>query len=509
MIRSETAFWIGLAIAFLASTGARADQAPTSRPAPEQANPQSDTEQPPNQRANPHAPNLDPSVVPPRPPPLIELGDKFFGAGPLQKGIELPTGAVWMPNFTVFGTFRSAVQAFHDPLRESGPAGSVYSDKTRSEWANRLDLYANLQLSGTERVLAGFRPLDNGVFARPGLAKYTGYQISPDATDGWVYKFNAEPTTLFFEGDIGQIFPSLDPYGTRPLDIGFSVGRQPLLYQDGLLIDDDMDAIGVTQNTILPHGGSNLQITALYGWDRINSGDGIDHGSRALAGLFINADFRPTTWNLDLVFVKGHGGESDGAYGGLSATQRIWELNTTFRVLASRALGHDSGGPGSPLSTWGNGSSAIGSGVLLLDELSYTIAHSNDLVYLDSYWGIDRYTSAAHGPDRGGTLGRVGILFAEQPIGRYGSALSSDAERSAGFALGYQKFFDPDRRRQLILEAGGREAISRDSRSAVATGARYQQAFGQHAILQFDTFISLNEGRGLGYGGRVELRLEF
>lgn len=458
---------------------------------------------------------LNPSRVPPRPPPLIEIGDKFFGTGPLQRGFELPTGAVWTPDFTVFGTFRTAMQGFHDPLTESGAAARFYADKTRSEWANRLDLYGNLQLSGTERLLIGFRPLDNGTFARPGLAQYSGYQFSPQSTEGWIGKFNAEPTTLFFEGDIGQIFPGLDPYGTQPSDIGFSVGRQPLLYQDGLLIDDDLDAIGITRNTFLPHGGSNAQITFIYGWDQINRGDGIDHHGDALLGLFLNADFHPTTWNLDLVYVNGSDGTASGAYGGISATQRIGQINTTFRLLGSKALGHDSGGPQSPISAWGNGSSAVGDGALLFSEMSYTLPQSNDLLYLDSYWGIDRFTSAARGPDRGGALGRVGILFAEQPIGRYGSALSSDPERSVGFALGYQKFFDPDRRQQLILEAGGRAGFSHDvagmnnSRSALATGARYQHAFGQHAILQLDSFIALNEHEGLGYGARAELRFEF
>src|SRR6185437_13379320 len=135
---------------------------------------------------------------------------------------------------------------------------------------NRLDLFGNLQLTGTERLLIGLRPFDDAVFSRPARAKYSGFQFGPDGTDGWVERFNARPTTLAFEGDIGQLFPMLDPDGTRPFDIGFSVGRQALLYQDGLLLDDDMDAIGITQNTILPRGSSNLQITAVYAWNQIN-----------------------------------------------------------------------------------------------------------------------------------------------------------------------------------------------------------------------------------------------
>ncbi|HZK81771.1 MAG TPA: hypothetical protein VFC46_11905, partial [Humisphaera sp.] len=304
-----------LAITLSITTSSRADQSSTDR---------SPQDQPDNSDFG-----LKPNLVPPRPAPLIEIGDRFFGPGPLQRGIQLPTGAVWMPNFTVFGTFQSAMQAFHDPLTESGPFAHLYGDKTRGEWTSRLDIYGNLQLSGTERILIGFRPFDDATFSRPALARYTGYQFSPDGTDGWNYKFVAQPTTLFFEGDLGQIFPSLDPNGTKPWDIGFSVGRQPLLYQDGLLLDDDIDAIGITRNTFLPRGGSNAQLTAIYGWDQINRGDGINHGDRILLGFLVNADYRPSTWDLDLFYVDGHGQSPDGLYAGLSAVQRFGFINTT------------------------------------------------------------------------------------------------------------------------------------------------------------------------------------
>jgi hypothetical protein len=43
----------------------------------------------------------------------------------------------------------------------------------------------------------------------------------------------------------------------------------------------------------------------------------------------------------------------------------------------------------------------------------------------------------------------------------------------------------------------------------MAVGARYQQAFGHHLVMQIDTFGALNEGRGVGYGGRLEFRVDF
>lgn len=498
--------WSGVALLLAVGCVRASDAVQPPAPAGDAATQSADEPQPQPQT---EAPRLHTELVPQRPPPLLELGDKFFGTGPLQHGIQLPTGQVWTPNFILFGTCQSAVQYFHDPLAAGSSPAQPGGEKTRGEWANRLDIFGNLQLSGTERLLIGFRPLDDGVFARPGQARYSGYQFTPDEQRGWVYKFTAEPTTLFFEGDLGQIFPGLDPQGTAPWDVGFSVGRQPLLYQDGLLLDDDLDVLGVTRNTFLPQGTSNLQVTGLYGWNQINRGDGINHGDHLLLGLTTAADLHSTTWHVDLFYVQGHAAISGGAYGGVSVAQRIGVINATFRVLGSKALGKTSGGPAAAVSDFGNGASAVGNGALLFSELSTTVPFRSDLIYLDSFWGIDRFTSAARGPDRGGALGRVGILFAEEPIGRFGSALSSNPEKAVGFALGYQAFLDADRRRQLVIETGGRIGTGHPSAGALAAGAQFQQAFGQHVVLEIGSFVAVNEAKGPSYGGRAAMRYEF
>jgi hypothetical protein len=452
--------------------------------------------------------DIVPSRVAARPAPLITIGDPFFGPGNIDKGIQLPTGQVWTPTFIIFGTWRSAFQAFENP----GTEPASVENKPRTEWANRLDLYGNLQLTGSERVLVGIRPLDDGEFAKPGNARYTGYQFSPsNDNEGWVDdRFNSRITTLFFEGDLGQILGNVDPMDHDQLDIGFSVGRQPLLYQNGLFINDNVDAIGITRNSFLPPGGSNLQITAVYAWGQISSNDGINHDDRGLAGLFFTSDYGPSTFHLDTAYVLGNDDSpGDGVYGAFSATQRLGQFNTTFRILGSKALRSGQQPGDSAFSADGNGSSAVGTGVLLFSEVSRTLPWSKDIVYLDSYWGIDRYTSAARSPDAGGPLGSVGILFAEQPIGRYGSAISSDPERSVGAALGYQKFLDDAQRRQIVLELGARLPTDDEHDSAVAVGARYQQAFGEHFTLQLDSFCSMNESRNFGFGGRVEWRTQF
>ncbi len=410
-----------------------------------------------------------------RPGLILELGNPFLGSGDIPPGLELPGGAVLQPSLWVFGTYRTAIQTFND------------GDETFSEWANRLDVFANLQLTGTERILLGIRALDDD-------GRFTGYNLNPDDRDGSVNELNANVTTLFFEGDFGEIFPDLDPDDGLSLDLGFAVGRQPLFYQEGMLINDDIDAIGITRNTLLPKGGSDLQLTFLYGWGDIHRDDNIEETGAQLFGGFLTADFPKTTINADFVYVYNHETPTDGAYWGVSGVQRIGHFNTSFRLLGSHALQDES--------------AAVSSGYLLFAEASWTPAWTHDNVYVNAFWGLDSFSSAARDPASGGPLGRTGILFAAVGLGRYGAALGNRADDSVGTAIGYQLFLD-ETRKQLIVELGGRTGTASDVDGALALGARYQQAIGQNFVLQLDAFGSIQESRDEGFGARVELRFEF
>ena len=87
-------------------------------------------------------------TFPNRPKPLVELGPPFLGTGRIGRGFTLPGGAVWRPSFILFGALRSGV-------------GTIDDGKTRTtEWANRIDLFGNLALTGSERFVFGLRPAD-------------------------------------------------------------------------------------------------------------------------------------------------------------------------------------------------------------------------------------------------------------------------------------------------------------------------------------------------------------
>jgi len=438
---------------------------------------------------------------PERPAPLFELGDKFLGTGNLQRGFTLPGGAVWSPNLWVYGTMRSAVQTFE-------PGNRTPASTRVTEWANRLDLFANVQLAATERILVGFRPVDRNTIP----ARFTGYQFEPvggPATNrrGTIEAFSATPRTLFFEGEFGELFPKLDKADKFSLDYGIAVGRQPLSLQDGLLVNDDsIDMVSITRNSLNIPGGSTLRISGYYAWDQIERADNARDENAVLFGINAAADFPVTTVDADALFVASRTGGTaaapnggDGFYAGIGANQRLGKLNTVFRVNTSIALRGETAG--------------VRNGTLLFAELSYTPSYGQDLVYVNGFWGIDDFTSAVRAPTAGGPLGRVGILNAAVGLGRYGAPLSNFADNSAGGAIGYQMFFGELRRRQLILELGGRAPTKAPTllrqQPAAGIGTRYQQAFGRRVVLVLDLFGVARETASESYGGRMEFLVKF
>ena len=406
-------------------------------------------------------------------------GDRFLSPGPIDPGYKLPTGATWRPYFLAFGTLRSAVQTF-----DQGP-------KDVTEWANRLDLYGNLYLSGTERILVGLRPFDHE-------GQFSGYTFGKGSKKGaWVDEFNLEPQTLFFEGDFGELFPCLDPHDKRNLDYQFSIGRQPLLLQDGMMANDTIDGIGITRHNIYMLGASNTRLTGWAGLNEVNRGNMAEDSDARLYALSSTFDYAARTLEADAAYVTGSdalGG--DGAYLGVGHIQRFGEWASTLRANASWALDTDT--------------PAVGSGYLFTHELSRNLPGSSDIVYLNTYLGIDNYTSASRGPATGGPLGRLGLLNRAVGLGSYGAPLSNKSGETLGATLGIQHFFDALAYKQVLVELGGRTPYGDNAEKTIgALGAQYQWGFGRGLALILGGFGSMDEDGETGYGARSELLVKF
>ena len=462
---------------------------------------------------------------PNRPKPLLELGSPFLGTGNIRRGFRLPGGAIWQPSFLLFGSFRTAVSVLDDEVTEV------------TQWSNRLDLFGNLYLSGTERIVFGLRPLDE---TGPGGGRqFSGYRsFSPDPFDasGSDEHFNLNWDTvshLFFEGELGEIFPGL---ARSALDFGFSVGRQPINFQEGLLINDTIDAIGITRNNLKPGGTVNFRITGLIAWNQINRntpGAGVlrnrEGESALLLGVFNEIDWRFTTFAFDAIYLdggvfRGPGVSVDagsGIYAGVSFVQRFGSFNSAFRVLGSAPVGDR---------TPADNSLRVGDpatrGILVFAETSWTPHHTHNFFYLNGFYAIDDYRAAALDPTIPGPLARTGILFAGAPVGNYGAALSPTASDAAGASFGHQRFF-AHTRQQLLIEAAARystgecpDELSLCDPHAFAFGARYQIALGRRGVAIVEGFGAYDSLRGIAVsvfgddarirvGSRVELQIKF
>lgn len=426
--------------------------------------------------------------LPDRPDLLLEIGEDYLSPGPLSDGLELPTGAVWRPALWVYGTFRSGIQSFETGAPPGTPSA------TNSEWANRLDLVANLRLTGTERLVVSYRPF--------GLGGGLGHEFGDDpGDDGWNADLREELQSFFFEGDVGEIFPNLDDDETAALDYGFSVGRQRIRFQDGLIVDDDLDAVGLTRNSLRPSGFSNLRITGLYAWNQVHRRN-VEDESAQLVGLFNQADFPGTTVSLDVAYTFSDAAGGRGAYAAASATQRLWIgdriFNTTFRLAGSLPTDEPAPAAATPLD--------VGEGALLLTEVSWTPHGEYGLWYVNGFWAAGEYTPAARRV--GGPLGGVGILFAAPGLGRFGSPLSPVADDAAGGAIGRQLLFDGGRR-QIVLEAAGRAETDAAGGGSVAAGVRFQQAVGRRLVIRVDGFAVAREEGDPPLGIRAETLVKF
>lgn len=408
--------------------------------------------------------------------------DRFLSPGPIDPGIESPSGATWRPSFFVFGTYRSALQSFEAP-----------GGQRTNEWANRLDLFGNLSLTSTERILIGFRPLDDeGIFT--GLARTQGEEPR------WKNGFEAEPHTFFVEGYLDELFPRLDPEDRLGLDLGFSFGRQPLRLQNGILADDNVDALGLTKHNFFRLGASATRFSTWFAFNEIHRGDNRRDSGANLFAISTQFDYPKATWEVDAAYVDGtdarSGGAGDGAYAGVGRIRRFGYWNSTFRANASWAM-H-------------SGSPAVDDGVLLTHQLSRTMKKSDDVLAFSVFREFGDYTSAARDPAVGGPLGGYGFLQQAVGIGGYGAPLNLESSDTFGFEISYQHFLDAEERRQILLSAGAArsEDIFGDSTIA-ALGLQYQQALSDSLLWRLGSFATFDDDGGRGFGLRTEILKKF
>jgi hypothetical protein len=415
--------------------------------------------------------------MPKRVAPLLEIGGAFLGTGNIPSGFELPGGSVWIPQLWVYGNIRTALNAIE--RENASDIGDVVVQPTFN---------FHLKLTGTERAFLQLRPLDTP-------KGFTGYRFN--GGKGEETQFNASLRTLFFEGDLGEMFPKLDPEDQQALDFGFSVGRQPIFFQEGMMINDTMDAVSLVRDTVIFPGLIDTRFTGLFAWNNISRNDNANDDDAALYGLFIESDTRKSTIALDVAYVESNiASGGDGLFIGASSVQRLGNYNTAVRVIQSIAMDDET--------------AQVSDGTLFFGEFSTEPTASHDIAYLNAFVGLQAFSSAARGEQAGGPLGRTGILFANPGIGRTFAPLGSNADEAFGGAAGYQMFFNDDST-QLVAEVGGivSEASTARVQDGYGIGLRLQQKFLNRFLFQIDSFYTNREIANDVVGARLELTVQF
>ena len=413
-------------------------------------------------------------LVPERPKPALELLQDYQREGRLGYEAQLPTGMVISPFFALYGTYRTGIQV-ND---KNGP------DQGLVEWVHKIDALANLTLSGTERILIGTSNKARKI-----------YQPEDDTAN----QLDVDITTAFFEFDLTEVLAKLDWEGTKPLDYGVTVGRQRVFIDDGFLIDDSMESIVVTQNTIHIPGTSYARVAALYAWDDIDRYTSKrDHIEGDLYGLFATVDRHHSTIDLGMTYMNSPGKSGGDQYNiSLASQQPVILFNTsfdtTFRISKSGGIDGET--------------EEAGNGTLFYSGISWAPRGTDNIAYFNAFGAFGRYRAASR--TTGGPLGRTGLLFSSNGLASFGAPISNGTEKAHGAALGYQMFFD-GHKRNVVLEIGAREDRTNNGIDKIGVAVNVSQAIRQRMFIEVGGFgVNLEDSRHNTYGLRTTFAFTF
>lgn len=426
----------------------------------------------------------------PTPRPLLELGYPLYSVGPVG------TDHAWLgeknlvrPQFLAYGDFRLAYGANHDAI-------------DKSLFATRLNLDLDLKLTATERFHVLMRPLDHdGQFTRLEFKGPDGHNAESE--------LNADPATAFFEGDLGQIAQGLTGR-YNGVDLPVALGLVPLLFQNGVWLDDAFDGLALT----LParHSAaldiSNMDFTFFAGWDEVTTGalkkpaGALDQHGGNVYGLASFIERKGWYYEVDYGYLQDTDGSAafDRSYHNVSvaASKRFgaW-LSHSTRVI------HNFGQDRNP-----SGARTADGTVVLLENSLITRRPYTLVPYLNLFYGDNSPQSMARDAGAGGVLKNVGINFETDALTGF-PKLADDGVESYGGALGLQYLFNLDR--QIVLEVAGldyhgsREALGQE----YAVGLRFQQPFARQWIFRTDAIVGDRDASGGFWGVRAEIRVKF
>lgn len=417
--------------------------------------------------------------------PWVELGRGMYLPG------RIPCSQTFMgihnlvsQHFLVYGDYRTAT-AYVD-----GGAND------RWVWAHRLNLDFDWMITDTERVHGFSGPIDRGT-------NFTRLEHN-DGDFKFFDEFDHNWDTIFFEGDVGSILGGIMGHDSR-FDMPFAVGLMPLLFQNGIWMEDAFVGAAVTlpaqHNAML--GWSNYELTFFAGIDELNSpAFPGDDSAASLYGVISFIEAYDGYLELGYAFLDDTSGQGLGYHNvGFSFSRRYWHrVSNALRVIVN--AGQD------PV----NGPRTADGALFLVENALITSKPNTFVPYMNLFAGYGRPQSVARAAVAGGILRNTGILFETDGLTGF-PFLDDTANNSYGGAIGIN-WLGPQFNYQVILEAGmvqtfGRAGSRRATDDQYGIGARFQKPLTNAWLVRMDALYGLFENDNDISGGRVELRYKF
>ncbi len=417
--------------------------------------------------------------------PWVEWWRPFYTGGMYSPAIPVMSNVNPLtPSFLVYGDYRTGVGVHRN---NGAPVRS---------WANRLNLDMDMRFTSTERFHLFTGPLDHN-------GKFTRLDFS-DGNVKFVEELDAQVDTAFFEGDLGAMTGGVLGMDA-PFDLPFTCGLVPLLYQNGIWMEDAI--AGVAFGSPWRHSRglkwSNFDATFFAGFNQVTS-PAFQNDNNA-------ASVYGTAW-----FIEAYQGyiEADYAYlDDLDAQGRSYHNAAIAytrryfgRISNSVRLIGNAGQQGARVDRSADG------GLLLVENCWISALPSTVVPYSNFFVGYGRPQSVARAVGAGGILRNTGINFETDGLTGF-PTLDATGANSYGVATGVN-LLAADFRQQLVLEFAaldtyGDPRLSSAKGAQYAIGTRWQRALSNRSIWRIDLMNGWFDNAPDIYGTRTEFRWKF
>ncbi len=422
----------------------------------------------------------------PRAQPFWLFGRSFYDYGPYASA---PTffgrSNLLLPQFMGFGDVRVGMASNRNTVNDFNVA------------ATTINLDMDLRLTSTERLHAFATPL-----ARNG--SFTRYNFGNN-DNGFTGEGNFNLLAGYFEGDAGAIVGGMTNY-VLPFDLPFAVGAMPLVFQNGVWMEDIVTGAAVTipaRNSPLLKI-SNMDVTFFTAWDGVSSpAVQFNNSAASIYGVGSWVEAWGGYLELDYAFLDDRA-TLDRSYHNLGVgwTRRYGKwLSNSVRWIGN--IGQDPTG----IDRTAHGS------IVLIENSLITQEPSNWVPYFNLWGGFGRPQSLARAATAGGILRNTGILFESDNLTGY-PTLDPSGQNTYGAALGIN-ILKLDFSQQLVLETAVLQTMGGvNSRLAqgqeYGLGIRYQRNLTNASLIRLDGMYGfLPDGPRDIAGSRVEWRMKF